>query len=351
MPRAQRKGLSLIYSPTPNILPAVSVDPTKFKEVLTNLITNAIKYTEHGGIIVSATQKDNNIVFLVKDTGRGIASENIPKLFQKFYREDTSLSASNPETGGTGLGLYITKSIIELMHGEIWVESIQGQGSIFYFSLPATNVVTTTTSISSKAHKGVFIREDYLKMKASQPTDGQADTSSPLLSFVVPEPQTNGQITTSAPSPLFVVPESKPDGQNMPLQSFTVPEPLSTKKKILLVEDEVEMRTFYVEFLSDKYEVDTAIDGIDGIAKLRLKNYDLILLDIMMPKLNGVGFLKEQQKDPEFAKTPVILLTNFGEEETLRQCFELGVKSMIIKSDVLPDEIIPVIEKEFQKLT
>lgn len=281
MPRAQKKGLSLNYIPAPNSLSKAMADPTKLKEVLTNLITNAIKYTEHGGIIVSTVQKEDEVVFSVKDTGRGIASENIPKLFQKFYREDNSLSASNPETGGTGLGLYITKSIIELMHGKIRVESILNQGSIFYFSLPTVNAAAITASPSRKVHKGVF-------------TAGS-----------------------------------------------------SGKKKILLIEDEYEMRTFYSELLSGKYEVDTAIDGIDGIAKLRLKTYDLVLLDIMMPKLNGVGFLEEQQKDPALAKIPVILLTNFNEEETLKRCFELGAKSMIIKSDVLPDQIISVIEKEF----
>lgn len=135
---------------------------------------------------------------------------------------------------------------------------------------------------------------------------------------------------------------------SIPLPSFVVTEHQSAKKKILLVEDEAEMRTFYSEFLSEKYEVDTAVDGADGLAKLRLKHYDLVLLDVMMPKLNGVGFMQSKQHDPELAKVPVVLLTNLGEEETLSKCFELGAKSMIMKSDVLPDEIIPVIEKELQ---
>lgn len=314
--KAQNKGLTLSYTQSFTLLPGVIADPTRLKEVLTNLVTNAIKYTQRGGISISTTQKDNEITFSIKDTGKGVAPENLPKLFQKFYREDTSLSASNPETGGTGLGLYITKSMVELMHGKIWIDSIQGQGSTFYFSLPAISTVSPSiTKYAKKAYKGIFTREDYLKMKTAK---GQSDT----------------QETASSPLP-----------------SFVVPEPQSSKKKLLLVEDEAEMRQFYGDFLAEKYEVETAVEGGDGLAKLRLNKFDLILLDIMMPKMDGVGFLQEKQKDPEIANIPVILLTNLGEEETLAKCFELGVKSMIMKSDVLPDQIIPVIEKEFQQIT
>lgn len=292
MPRAEKKGLSLTVSLIPHIPQSVMADSLKLKEVLINLITNAIKYTDQGEIIVGVSQKDGLIVFSVKDTGKGIASENIPKLFTKFYREDTSLSSSNPETGGTGLGLYITKSTLSLMNGQIWVESILGQGSTFYFTLPASNhPVPTTLKSSQKDLKGIITREDYLKAK------NLTDDETP-------------------------------------------------KKKILLVEDEGEMRIFYSEFLSEKYDVDTASDGDDGLSKLRLQPYDLVLLDIMMPKLDGVGFMQGKQQSPELAKIPVVLLTNLGEKELISKCFELGAKSMIVKSDVTPDQIIPVIEKE-----
>ncbi|MCL4366085.1 ATP-binding protein [Patescibacteria group bacterium] len=311
MPRAQKKGLSLTDAFAPNLSETVLADPIKLKEILINLVTNAIKYTDHGGIIVGATQKDQQIIFYIKDTGRGITTENIPKLFTKFYREDTSLSSSNPETGGTGLGLYITKLILGLMNGHIWVDSILGQGSTFYFSLPvATQAISPAKAVSKKAFKGIFTREDYLKMK-------------------------------------------RVDGQVMQLPSLVAPQPQDTnnKKKILLIEDEVEMRQFYSEFLSEKYDVDTAMDGADGLSKLRLKHYDLVLLDVMMPRMDGVGFMQGKQQNPEFAEIPVVLLTNLGEEETLSKCFDLGVKSMIMKSDVTPDQIIPVIEREFQQPT
>ena len=115
-----------------------------------------------------------------------------------------------------------------------------------------------------------------------------------------------------------------------------------------LVEDEVEMRTFYSEYLSDYFQVETAIDGFDGINMLKHNKYDLILLDIMMPKMDGVGFLQEMKKDPAISHIPVILLTNLGEEEILKKCFELGAKTLIMKSDVLPDQILPVIHKELK---
>lgn len=285
-PKASRKGLSLKCDFKPDIKQAVLADPTMLKEILTNLITNAIKYSDLGEILVTAEEREGNIVFSIKDNGRGVAEENIPKLFQMFYREDTSLSASNSETGGTGLGLYITKSMVCLMKGKIWVESKKGIGSIFYFSLPA-----------------------------STSTPNHIDTN-PIAESVKSSPPTI----------------------------------LEDKKRLLIVEDSAEMRTFYTEILSEKFNVETAVDGEDGLNKLKLSTYDLILLDVMMPKVDGLGFMQDKQIDPEKAKIPVILLTNLGKEETINKCFELGAKSMIIKSDVLPDQLITAVEEELKKV-
>jgi signal transduction histidine kinase len=134
-PKIKDKGLKLIIRPTNKQL-AVLADPTRFREVLTNLIVNATKYTNTGSITISTKKDGKDLIFAIKDTGRGVAKENLPKLFTKFFREDSSLSSSNPQTGGTGLGLYLTKSLVELMKGKIWVESKAQKGSTFSFSLP-----------------------------------------------------------------------------------------------------------------------------------------------------------------------------------------------------------------------
>jgi signal transduction histidine kinase len=111
----------------------VYADAGRLREVITNLFDNAIKYTPEGKISIGLTGNDNVVQCHVRDTGPGIPAENLPHLFQKFYRVDNS---STRTVGGTGLGLFICRKIIELYNGRIWVESELGKGSTFYINLP-----------------------------------------------------------------------------------------------------------------------------------------------------------------------------------------------------------------------
>jgi PAS domain S-box-containing protein len=111
----------------------VHVDPDRLREVITNLVDNAIKYTEAGKITIGLTGDPNIVQMFVRDTGPGIPAEDIPHLFQKFYRVNNTLTRTQ---GGTGLGLFICRKIVELYSGRIWVESQQNKGSTFYINLP-----------------------------------------------------------------------------------------------------------------------------------------------------------------------------------------------------------------------
>lgn len=111
----------------------VHADPDRIREVITNLFDNAVKYTDSGKIALGLTGNDNVVQFFVQDTGPGIPREDQPHLFQKFYRVDNSATRT---IGGTGLGLFICRKIIELYDGRIWVESEVGKGSTFYMNLP-----------------------------------------------------------------------------------------------------------------------------------------------------------------------------------------------------------------------
>lgn len=111
----------------------VNVDPDRLREVITNLFDNAVKYTDKGKVVIGLTGNMEVVQLFVKDTGPGIPKEDVPHLFQKFYRVDNSATRT---IGGTGLGLFICKQIIDLYKGRIWVESEQGQGSTFYINLP-----------------------------------------------------------------------------------------------------------------------------------------------------------------------------------------------------------------------
>lgn len=127
------KGIVLIYEPS-NDAPQIMADESKLKEVLKNLVDNAIKYTLGAGtVMVSHEVKEQMLITHVQDTGMGISAEKQEKLFQKFYRAKTK---ETEEIQGTGLGLWIIKQLVEKMNGKIWVESTEGQGSIFSFSLP-----------------------------------------------------------------------------------------------------------------------------------------------------------------------------------------------------------------------
>jgi PAS domain S-box-containing protein len=111
----------------------VFIDQDRLREVITNLFDNAVKYTDSGKISIGLTGNNDVVQFFIKDTGPGIPAADIPHLFQKFYRVDNS---STRTTGGTGLGLFICRKIVELYKGRIWVESEEGKGSTFYINLP-----------------------------------------------------------------------------------------------------------------------------------------------------------------------------------------------------------------------
>ncbi|MBI4036581.1 PAS domain S-box protein [Candidatus Daviesbacteria bacterium] len=132
--QAKQKGVELIFDTPSQTIPRLKVDKVRINEVLANLLSNAIKYTEPGGKIkVGVEVKGMDVITHVQDTGHGIPPEAVPELFSKFFRVSGSLEGG---TKGTGLGLYITKSLVEMHHGKIWVESELGKGSTFSFSLP-----------------------------------------------------------------------------------------------------------------------------------------------------------------------------------------------------------------------
>lgn len=131
---AKQKELELAFSLPTTPLPKLKVDKIRMSEVLNNLLSNAIKYTDPGGkIIVSTKLQDKEITTHVQDTGKGIPPEAQAELFNKFFRVSGPMEGG---TKGTGLGLYITKSLVEMHHGRIWVTSEVGKGSTFSFSLP-----------------------------------------------------------------------------------------------------------------------------------------------------------------------------------------------------------------------
>jgi two-component system phosphate regulon sensor histidine kinase PhoR len=137
---AAQKQIDLtLQLPTENV-PNVTADPIRIVEVINNLISNAINYTANNGKIeVSVSVGNGEVITAVKDTGKGIPKDALDHLFTKFFRVQGALDTSS-NSKGTGLGLYLSKSIVDLHHGRIWVESEVGKGSTFYFSLPTARI-------------------------------------------------------------------------------------------------------------------------------------------------------------------------------------------------------------------
>ena len=115
----------------------VSANQERIHEAMTNLVDNAIKYTQKGSVDIILSADKTNVIFTVKDSGIGISADEQRHMFEKFYRVENSATIT---TGGTGLGLYITRNLVELYGGRIWVDSALGQGSSFSFSLPLAKV-------------------------------------------------------------------------------------------------------------------------------------------------------------------------------------------------------------------
>ncbi|MEO8289155.1 MAG: ATP-binding protein [Chloroflexota bacterium] len=134
--QAERAGLTLTVNVAPG-LPSADADPERIEQVLVNLLHNAIKFTEPGGQITLGADRDpSSVVICVADTGVGVPTEDLPRIFERFYKVDKSRTGSRDRDGGTGLGLAIAKHLVQAHGGQIWAESNPGEGTTFYFSIP-----------------------------------------------------------------------------------------------------------------------------------------------------------------------------------------------------------------------
>ncbi len=192
-PKAEAKGLRVFFKPdtvdrrdgsaTRNMAPVfyANLDADHLREVFSNLIENAIKYTPKGDVMVDVTGDNEHIVVSIQDSGIGIPTEDIPHLFQKFYRVDNSATR---EIGGTGLGLYLCRRLIESMDGRIWVESEYKKGSTFSVELPrisnieANRLIELSTSEESEVTETRIMNEDAL---SSTPTEREAALNTPIV--------------------------------------------------------------------------------------------------------------------------------------------------------------------------
>ena len=209
-----------------------NIDPDHFREVVSNLIENAIKYTPSGEVVVNVTGDDKQISISVKDSGIGIPAEDIPHLFQKFYRVDNS---DTREIGGTGLGLYLSRRLAEAMSGNLRVESKYKEGSTFYLEIPRMS--------SSDA------KQRLESAKIEKPEDPAPDSLSPEKIEIATEEKTedvatenNSEIVDSDPVAIATPENPAPAIPTTPVVQSEIPQPARNSSEPTLAEIEEELR-------------------------------------------------------------------------------------------------------------
>lgn len=231
-PKANEKGLELIYKPANgkdegerqlSPLYYVNADNDHIREVINNLTENAIKYTPSGQVIIDISGENDKVTISIKDSGIGIPAEDIPHLFQKFYRVDNS---DTREIGGTGLGLYLCRRLAETMNGTIWVESEYKKGSTFYFQLPRISTPEAHRLQEEAEQKMKNETQAQQPMTVAIPQQAQP-VSQPVAVTPQPQPQPQPSIVTSAQpvnTPLSAI-EGNPSAYTQSARSGSVAVP------------------------------------------------------------------------------------------------------------------------------
>lgn len=278
--RALEKNLKLNTNIGVDVPPAVLGDKARIRQVLMNLVGNAIKFTERGAVTVSVQSKNENgnfyLLFVVGDSGPGISIEQQEKLFNAFQQADSSTFR---KYGGTGLGLTICKTLVNLMGGKIWVESKQGKGSNFFFTVKTTPTFMPELSIEENPLK--FEKETVLHK---------------MLAERIPA-------------------------------------------KILLVEDNDINRLLATKLLERLgYEIDSAIDGIEAVAAVKKSFYDIVFMDVQMNKMDGLTATRTIRALDSINVQPVIVaMTAFASAEDRQGCLNAGMNDYTPKPITMED--------------
>ncbi|MEI7990185.1 MAG: histidine kinase N-terminal 7TM domain-containing protein [Chloroflexota bacterium] len=269
--RTRQKGLELLCAAEPDVPSLLQGDPGRLRQILTNLLGNAIKFTEHGEVSVRVTklketQEEVTLRFAVRDTGIGIPPAKLGLLFNKFTQVDSSTTRNY---GGTGLGLAISKQLAELMGGEIGVESEEGKGSEFWFTV-CLKVLNERRAITPR----------------------KTDTEITALAF-------------------------------------------DSKKRILLVEDNLINQKVALGILKKLgLPADAAGNGLEALRALESQPYDLVLMDMHMPQMDGLEatqHIRAPQSKVLDHEIPIIAMTASAMQEDRQRCLQAGMNDFITK--------------------
>lgn len=267
---AKDKGLSLLFNVSKNVPDYMLGDPLRVGQVLTNLISNAIKFTSTGSVVVSAdidqrgdvsTGETVTLLLSVSDTGEGLTTEQIETLFKPFTQADNSTTR---KYGGTGLGLSIAHALVERMGGTIWVESEFGKGSDFHFS--------ATVKVADAKHRSKNKQKNSIQIE------------------------------------------------------------LDTSYHVLVVDDNEFNQEVALGFLQNLgCDVELAANGIEALALIKAKSYDLILMDAHMPHMDGFEATRKLREIDEYSRLPIVAMTASVTPQDRLRCLEAGMNDFVAK--------------------
>ena len=301
----EKAGLRLALD-CPILSEPVYVDRDMWEKIVLNLISNAFKFTFAGEIGVSLLQAGNNVELRVRDTGVGIPAKELPHLFDRFHRVEDTRSRTHE---GSGIGLALVQELAKLHGGSVRVESALGQGSTFIVTiplgkahLPADRIGGARSLVSTAVGAAPFVEEALGWLP-----DTESAASSEEL-------------------PLDYEPMTEPRAPSHQLYPG-----LTELSRVLVADDNADMRQYLVRMLADRYDVQSVANGKLALEAVRERPPDLILTDVMMPELDGFGLLRELRSDPKTSSIPVIVLSARAGEEARVEGIEHGADDYLIK--------------------
>ncbi len=388
--KAKQKGLILEVTIDPHCPKRLIGDPDRIRQVLVNLVGNAMKFTSEGSVLIEISGKKTGghaiINFTVKDTGIGISGEHLDRLFEKFSQADNSI---NRRYGGTGLGLAICKAIVEISGGKISVSSLPGKGSAFSFdmrlgidrrgssrksggSFAEKTVVLVNGTNQSKETEGI-LRERFGKVLLAYSLEETCDIShnekvSAVIVDGIEEKELGRIVDCSRLSglPVLFLLEKEPKERLSEKQTYIFkpyersrllktldylltasgavygPEKdrfmekrTDSVKRILLVDDSTDNRLLIKAYLKKQpFEVIEAVNGSEAVELFAKDNYDLVLMDIQMPVLDGYSAtmeIRELERSKGKNRTPVLALTAHAYARDIQKSLDAGCDDHLTK--------------------
>ncbi len=267
-------------------------DQEKISRIVFNLLSNALKYTPAGGeIFVSLKDEGANLRLDVRDTGKGISQDEADKIFERFFQAKGAAS-------GTGIGLALVKSFVELHHGEARVESELGKGSDFIVVIPREQ-----EGDSQVIHNDVDIVDNSANASASE---GKNVVDESVLQYIDDGDRSRGKVQQ-------LVSEN------------------TNRPTVLVIDDNTDIRQYERTLLQDEYIVLEAADGKEGLSVATKEVPDLVICDVMMPVMDGLEFTEQLKTNTATSHIPVIMLTAKNLEEHRAEGYEHGADSYITK--------------------